>query len=95
MLHRLIAVPWYGLAALSGIAAAQPPTLTYDPPYADYRPYRDEPLAAWRAANDDLAIASSESRNTSPGAHESHRGHAQPDAKPAGQPPGVAHEKHH
>ena len=37
MLHRLIAVPWYGLAALTGIAAAQPHALTYDSPYAAYR----------------------------------------------------------
>lgn len=95
MLHRRIAVPWYGLAALSGIAAAQPPTLTYDPPYADYQPYRDEPLAAWRAANDELAVASSQSPSTSSGPHESHGDHAKPDAKPAAPPPGAAHGKHH
>jgi hypothetical protein len=53
LLNRLIAIPWYGLAAVTGIAAAQPPALNYDSSYAAYRSFRDEPLASWRQANDE------------------------------------------
>lgn len=48
---RLLAVPWYGLAAFAIVAAAQP-TPGYDSAYADYKPYIDAPPAPWREAND-------------------------------------------
>jgi len=55
MLTKLFAVPWYGLAALTGIAAAQSSATIYDSAYAGYAPYREEPLASWRAVNEDVA----------------------------------------
>lgn len=86
MFNRFIAVPWYGLAVLSGFAAAQPAALTYDSPYAIYRPYQDEPLASWRAANDEVARASSHASSGGDG----HGAGAQPDASREYQPPARA-----
>ena len=78
MLTRLIAVPLYGLAALTGVAAAQSTGLKYDSPYAAYRPYREAPLASWRQANDEVANAA---RPTAGGASTMKDGHAHPDAR--------------
>ena len=99
MLNRLIAVPWYGLAALTGIAASQPHALTYDSPYAAYRPYRDEPLASWREANDTVVNSATPSASPPSGMHAEHGGHTQPhatrDAAPSRQAPGAAHGQRH
>jgi hypothetical protein len=78
MLTRLIAVPLYGVAALTGIAAAQSTGLKYDSPYAAYQPYRQVPLASWRQANDEVAHAAS---HTAGGASTMKDGHAQPDGR--------------
>jgi hypothetical protein len=98
MLNRLVAVPWYGLAALGGVAAAQPPALTYDSPYAAYRPYRDEPLASWRESNDTLAQPAAPAASPSSGPQTGHSGHTQPsatrNAAPSGQAPAAAHGQH-
>lgn len=99
MYTKLAAVPWYGLIALSGIAAAQEP-LAYDSAYADYRPYREEPPLAWREANDEAARIGGHAGIFTAGMPHAHG--AKPPAAPApaaapavpAKPP-AAHHGHH
>ena len=37
--------------------SAATPEMTYRSAFADYRPFRDEPVTDWRALNDDVAAA--------------------------------------
>lgn len=100
MCTKLAAVPWYGLIALSGIAAAQN-RLAYDSAYADYRPYRDEARLAWREANDEAARIGGHAGIFAAGMPHAHDG-AKPPAAPApaaapalpAKPP-AAHHGHH
>ena len=81
MLNRLIAIPWYGLAALTGIAAAQPPALNYDSSYAAYQSYRDEPLASWRQANDEVARTAGHAGGHGAGVQGAPAAHASPNGR--------------
>jgi hypothetical protein len=83
MLTRLIAVPLYGVAALTGIAAAQSTGLQYDSPYAAYQPHREAPLASWRQANDEVANAAGRTAGV---ASTTKDGHAHPDARTTERP---------
>lgn len=60
------------LACLPVLAAAQAapneahkaaPQLTYRSAFADYKPYKDEPLADWRKVNDAVAPAQGGARH--------------------------------
>lgn len=71
MSNRFIAVPLYGLVALGGGAAAQN-TLSYEPAYADYRPYRDETVASWQGANEEAARIGGHAGVFGGGTHAAH-----------------------
>ncbi len=83
MYTKLIAVPWYGLAALSGIAAAQP--VIYDSAYADYQAYVEEPVSSWREVND---VAARVGGHAGIFGGSMHQGHGA--GKPAQSAPGSA-----
>lgn len=96
---RFFAVPWYGLAAVAGMAAAQPSTVTYDSAYAGYNVYREGPMVAWRALNDEAARIGGHVgivRATADPRHEAKPGSAPAD-RPANREPraGDAHSTRH
>ena len=100
MYTKLAAVPWYGLIALSGIAAAQN-TLSYESAYADYRPYREEANGSWRKANDVAARIGGHAGIFAAGMPHADGG-ARPPAAPASTAapavpttPPAAHRGHH
>jgi len=87
-----------GLAQASPLFAAAPspadpsapaPTATYDSAFEGYRGYRDEPLADWRAVNDEVGrVGGHAGIFRGAGGHASHgAAQATPPAAAAGQPP--------
>ena len=69
---------------LAAAQAARPeppkatPQLTYQSAFADYKPYKEAPLANWRALNDAVAGA--------PGGASGHAGHSMGGIKGMGMP---------
>lgn len=90
MLPKLSALPWYGLAALTGIAAAQPSASTYESVYTQYTPYREESLLPWRNANEAVARVGGHAGIFGGAMHQGHDTAKPSDAAGAGKPPAPA-----
>lgn len=93
---KLFAVPWYGLAALCGTAAAQTP-LAYESAYAGYKAYVEAPVASWRAVNEEAARVGGHAGifgGAAPSAHGTAKpAQEAPPPKPAASP--SPHGAHH
>ncbi len=70
----------------------------YQSAIADYAPYRDGPLADWRAVNDEVGRLGGHGGHLMEGAtvgHDAHAGHGTPAQPPAPAAGGHIHQHHH